>query len=149
MRQAEKEKKEVLVPNFVDTELGQENSVKNSNKIQQIKKPHSGVIFSQNGIRQAEKERKNIQSRIPFLKFIEKQKKKIKKLNNLFPANIFSQHRMRQAEKQKKKFQSLIPIILGLGKKIPKKIVKKFKKLKNPFPSLFLAKTGLDRMKKR
>ena len=34
--------------------------------------------------------------------------------------------------------------MLDLGKKIPKKIAKKFKKLKNLFPALFLAKTGRD-----
>ena len=33
--------------------------------------------------------------------------------------------------------------------KIPKKIVKKFKKLKNPFPALFLAKMGWDCPRKR
>ena len=43
----------------------------------------------------------------------------------------------------------LFPFILGLGKKIPKKIAKKFKKLKNLFPELLLAKTGVDRPKKR
>ena len=37
---------------------------------------------------------------------------------------------------------SPIPFILNPGKKIPKKIAKKFKKLKNFFPALFLAKTG-------
>ena len=39
--------------------------------------------------------------------------------------------------------------MLDLGKKIPKKIAKKFKKLKNLFPELFLAKTGVDRPKNR
>ena len=42
----------------------------------------------------------------------------------------------------KTKFYSRIPFILDPGKKIPKKIAKKFKKLKNLFPALFLAKTG-------
>ena len=42
-----------------------------------------------------------------------------------------------------------MPFILDPAKKIPKKIVKKFKKFKNHFPTLFLAKTGLDRPKKR
>ena len=42
-----------------------------------------------------------------------------------------------------------MPFILDLGKKIPKKIAKKFKKLKNLFPVLFLAKTGQDRPRKR
>jgi len=49
---------------------------------------------------------------------------------------------MRYAEKEKIKFKSRIPFILDPGKKIPKKILKKFKKLKNLFPALFLAKTG-------
>ena len=44
---------------------------------------------------------------------------------------------------------SLIPFILGTGKKIPKNIAKKFKKLKNLYPALFLAKTGKDRPRKR
>ena len=35
-----------------------------------------------------------------------------------------------------------MPFILDPAKKIPKKIVKKFKKFKNHFPTLFLAKTG-------
>jgi len=42
----------------------------------------------------------------------------------------------------KTKFYSRIPFILDPGKKIPKKIVKKFKKLEHLFPALFLAKTG-------
>ena len=35
------------------------------------------------------------------------------------------------------------------GKKIPKKIEKKCQKIKNLFPVLFLAKTGIDRPKKK
>ena len=35
------------------------------------------------------------------------------------------------------------------GKKIPKKIAKKFKKLKNIIPPLFLSKPGLDSPRKR
>ena len=49
---------------------------------------------------------------------------------------------MRQAEKEKKKFYFRIPVKLDSGKKIPKKIAKKLKKLENLFPTLFLAKTG-------
>ena len=56
---------------------------------------------------------------------------------------------MRQAEKEKKKFYFRIPLKLDLGKKIPKKIAKKLKRLKNLFPTLFLAKTGRDRPRKR
>ena len=47
---------------------------------------------------------------------------------------------MRQAEKEKKKIQSLIPFILALGKRIPKKIVKKFKKYKTSSRQYFQPK---------
>ena len=58
----------------------------------------------------------------------------------------------RKSEKQKKKkkkIYSRIPFIFDPGKKIPKKIEKKIKKLKNIFPAIFLVKTGIDRPKKR
>ena len=42
-----------------------------------------------------------------------------------------------------------MPLILDPDKKIPKKIAKKLRKLKNLFPTLFLAKTGRDRPRKR
>ena len=51
--------------------------------------------------------------------------------------------------KRKKKFYFRIPFILDSGKKIPKKLVKKLKKLKNLFPTLFLAETGGDWPRKR
>ena len=56
---------------------------------------------------------------------------------------------MKQAEKVRKKFYFRIPFILDQGKKVPKKIAKKFKKLKNLFPVLFSAETGWDRPRKR
>ena len=37
---------------------------------------------------------------------------------------------------------SRIPFILDPGKKVPKEIAKKFKKIKKPFSALYLAKTG-------
>ena len=55
---------------------------------------------------------------------------------------------LREAEKEGKKISYRIPFILGQGKKIPKKIAKKFNKLKNLFPALLLAKSGWDRPKK-
>ena len=55
---------------------------------------------------------------------------------------------MRQAKIERKKFQSRISFILNPGKKIPRK-KKEIKKLKNLFPTLFLAKTGCERPKKR
>ena len=56
---------------------------------------------------------------------------------------------MRLAKKERKKILSRILFILDPGKKIPKKIATKLKKLKNLFPALFLAKTGCDRPRKR
>jgi len=54
---------------------------------------------------------------------------------------------MRLAENEIKELQTRIPLILDPGEKIPKKNAKKFKKLKNNIPALFLAKTGRDRMR--
>ena len=59
MRKDEKERKKNLVPNFVYTRLGQENSQKNSKKIQKIKKLNSSMISIQKGLREAKKERNN------------------------------------------------------------------------------------------
>ena len=53
-----KRKKKILLPNSVQTRLVQENSEKNSKKIEKIKKPLSDIIFSQNGTSLAEKEKK-------------------------------------------------------------------------------------------
>ena len=90
MRQAEMEKKKILLPNSVHARLGLENSEKNSKKIEKIKKPLSDIIFRQNGMRQAEKEKKKFYSRIPFIldrgkKILKKIAKKLKKLKILFP----------------------------------------------------------------
>ena len=49
---------------------------------------------------------------------------------------------MRKAEKEKKKLLSRIPFLPDPDQKIPKKIAKKFKKLKNIIPALFLSKPG-------
>ena len=55
---------------------------------------------------------------------------------------------MRKAEKVKTKFYSRIPFILDPCKKIPKKNCKKTQKIIKHLPVLFLAKKGLDRLKK-
>ena len=51
MRLDEKGRKKILGPNSVHTRPRQGNSEKNSEKIQKIKKPISGNISSQNGMR--------------------------------------------------------------------------------------------------
>ena len=76
--------KKILLPNFVHTRLRQENSEKISKKIEKIQKPLSAVNFSQNGMRQAEKEKKKFYSRISFIldegkKIPKKIAKKLKK----------------------------------------------------------------------
>ena len=57
--------------------------------MKKIKKPLSDIIFSQNGMRQAEKERKKFYSRIPFIldpdkKIPKKYQENCKKFKNLF-----------------------------------------------------------------
>ena len=112
-------------------------------KFKKLKKTLSGVIFSENGVRQAKKERKKFQSRIPFTLDPGKRiPKKIEKMEKPLCGIIFSHNGMKQAEKEGKKFQTRIPFILDPCQEIPKKKAKKFKKLKKPFPALFLAKTG-------
>ena len=51
LREAEKEKKKNLVLNSIHSQPGEENSAKNSKKIQKIKKPLFGIIYSENGMR--------------------------------------------------------------------------------------------------
>ena len=85
-----KRDKKILVLNSVITQPGQENSEKNSKKIQKIKKPRSSIIISQNGVRQAEKEKKKFSHEFRFYltrarKFRKKIDKKFKKLKNLIP----------------------------------------------------------------
>ena len=74
----------------------QENSEKNSKKIQKIKNPIIGIIFSQYGMRLAEKERKKFWSQIPFIldpgkKIPKIIAKKLKKQKNLFPALVLAE----------------------------------------------------------
>ena len=46
-----KSENKILLQNSVHTRPGQENSKKNSKKIQKIIKPIPGIIFSENGMR--------------------------------------------------------------------------------------------------
>ena len=60
MRWAKKERKKILDPNSVSTQPERENYKKKGKKIRKIKKVHSGIISIQNGLREAEQERKEI-----------------------------------------------------------------------------------------
>ena len=89
-----------MVSNSVHTRPEQENSQKTSKKIQKIKKSLSGIIFSKNGMKYAEKEGKktlvpNFIHTRPRQENSEKNRKKIKKLKNLFPALFLAKTGMR------------------------------------------------------
>ena len=75
----------IFDPNSAHTQPGGANyKKKNSKKIQKIREQLFGIIFSQIGSRQAEKERKQFQTPIPFIldpgeKIPKKNSKKIQK----------------------------------------------------------------------
>ena len=100
-------------------------------------------------MRLAGKGKKKFYSRIPFMlapgkKIQKKNGKKIEKTKKTSFRHYFlpKQDEIGR-EREKKKFYFRIPFILDRGKKIPKKIAKELKKLKNLFPILFLARTGM------
>ena len=94
-RGREREKK-ILVPNSVHVRPGQENSEKNSKKIQKIKKPLSDIISIQDGLTEAKKERKkylvpnSVHTR-PGKENSVKNSKKIQKTKSHLSGIIFSQ----------------------------------------------------------
>ena len=99
----------ISVPNFVQSQRGKENFEKNSKKIQKIKKSLPGIIFSRNGMRQAEKEKKKIlvPNSVHTRPGQENFKKNSKKIKKPHPSIIFCQNGMRLDEKKKKKI--LVP----------------------------------------
>ena len=86
----------------------QENYEKNSKRIQKVKKPLSGIIFSQNGMRLAEKEKKKIlvpnsvHSRPGHENSVRNRKKRNQNIKKPHSDIIFSQTGMRLAEKESK-----------------------------------------------
>ena len=59
--------KNILVPNSVHTQHGQENSETSSKKFEKTIKPLPGNIFCQNGMRYTEKEKTKFLPGIPFI----------------------------------------------------------------------------------
>ena len=107
MRYAEKERK-ILNPNSIHTRPGQENSKKNRKKKSKIKKPISGIIFSQNRIKQAEKEGKNFTPKFcsyptRVRKFEIKNSKKIQKIKKVNSNIISIQNGLGEGKNEKKK----------------------------------------------
>ena len=87
----------------------EENSEKNRKKIQKIQKPLSGIIFVENRMRLAKKEKKKILvpkyvHPWPMQENSEKNSKKIQKIKKPLSDIIFSENGMRYVEKETKKF---------------------------------------------
>ena len=103
-------------------------------------------------MRQADKERKEFQTRIPLIldpgeKIPKKKKSKtIQKIKKQLSDVIFSQNGMRQDEIGRERDKRILdPNSADTrpgGANSEKKIAKKFKKLQNNFSSLFVAKSG-------
>ena len=146
MRQAVKERKKFQSRISFILDPSKKISKKMAKKFKKLKKPLSGIILSQSGIRQAGKENKilapNSVPTQPELENSKKNSKKIQKIKKFNSGIISIRNGLRVAGKEGKKFQLQIQFILDPGKKIPKKIAKKVKKVKNLFPALFLSKTG-------
>ena len=136
MRQAEKEKKKFYFRIPFKPDSGKKIPKTIAKKLKKLKKPLSDNNFSQNGMRQAEKEKKKnftpefrsylTQAR----KFRKKIAKKLKKLKKPLSDIIFCQNGMRQAEKEKKKI--LLPNFVQsrLGQENSEKNCKKIEKIK-------------------
>ena len=75
-------------------------------------------------------------------KFEIKNCKKIQKIKKVDSDIISIQNGLGDARNEKKKIYSRISFIPDPCKEILKKKAKKYKKIKKPFPALFLAKTG-------
>ena len=140
MRWAEKEKKKKIqsrIPFTLDP--GKKIPKK---KIKKLKNLFPALFLAKTGFDRPRKIKKILVSNSVHTRPGQENCKKYHKIEKHTSDIISSQNGMRQVEKEKKQFLSRIPFLLDLGKKIPKKIAKKFKKLKTPFPALFLTKTG-------
>ena len=77
----------------------------------------------------------------PSKKIPKKIAKKLKKLKKPLSDIIFCQNGMREAEKEKKEILLPNSVHTRLGQENSEQVANKLKKLKNLFPTLFLAKT--------
>ena len=93
--------------NSVHSRHGQENSVKKRKKNQNIKKPLSDIIFSQNSDRQKNRAKifvpHFVRTRTGEENY-EKNSKKIRKMEKPYSGIIYSQNGVIQVEKERKKF---------------------------------------------
>ena len=131
--------KRILDPNSAHTRPGGENcKKKNSKKIQKFTEHLFFIILSQIGMRQAKKDRKEFQTRIPLIldpgEKIPKKKnsKQILKIIKQLSGVIFSQNGMRQDEINRERDKRILDqnsTHTRPGEKIPKK--KQQKNFKN------------------
>ncbi|MDM1279370.1 hypothetical protein HXZ65_14150, partial [Acinetobacter indicus] len=84
----------------------------------------------------------------PKLDNFEKNSKKIQKLIKHYSGNISSQNGSGQAEREGERNYRSGPFVPDPNERLPKKIAKKSKKLKNIILALFQVKTGRDRPRK-
>ena len=103
-------------------------------------------------MRQAEKERKIFQPRIPFIldqgkKISKNIAKKFKKLKNLFPAIFFAK---RQIGREREK-RNLVPNFVQTrpGQENSEKNSKKIQKIKKPLSSIFFSQNGMRQTKRQ
>ena len=148
MRQAEKERKQFQTPILFILDPGEKIPKKNSKTIQKIKNQLAGVTFSQNGMRQAEKEITEFYTRIllildPGEKIPKKIAKKFKKIKKQLLVVIFSKNGTRYdeigRERDKIIFDPNSAYTRPGGENCKNKTAKKYKKLKNNFPTLVFA----------
>ena len=153
MRQTEKERKKFLVPNFIHSRLGQENSAKNSKKIQKIIKLLLGIIFSQNRIRQAKEMKTKFQSRILFI--LDPGKKIPKKIvknskNYKTPSwNYFQPKRDEIGRKSENKILVPISVHTQPGQENSEKNSKKIQKIIKPLDSYIFSQNGMRSAEKK
>ena len=145
MRQVEKEcKKKKNCPEFRSySARGRKFRKKYKKKIKKIKYHFPALFLAKMGSDWPKRREKNFSPKFRSYstrarKF---QNKKIQKMKKVYSSIISVENGLKEAEKDRENFQSRISFILHPGKKIAKKIAKKFKKLKNLLPALFLAKT--------
>ena len=105
-------------------------------------------------MRQAEKERKKIQTRIPFIldpgkKIPKKQKKEIKNFKNLFRAIFLAKTGCDRPRKRDKKFTPEFCSNTTQARKFEIKNSKKIQNFKKLILILFLSKTGWERARMR
>ena len=138
----EKLKKPLSDINFI-LDPGKNIPKKIAKKLKKFKNLFLTLFSAKTGSDRSRKRKKNFTSEFHSnstrARKFRKNCKKIVKIKKPLSDIIFNQNGTRQAGKKRKKFYSRIPFVHDPSQKIPKKMTKNFKKIKNLFPNLFLA----------